>query len=76
MIIIKEQDNLTLTKHSQLNTLKSCQCIKDCDCNSNFSPTLVEKYRVVRILSNGKRKTSWHHSLEDAEKRWNFLTNL
>lgn len=49
-----------------------CQCIKDCTCNEDFTPSEYNYYTVTR---KGV-KTTKHETIEDANKRWDNVVLL
>jgi hypothetical protein len=74
--IIKQTEDLTMISHSGITRFQGCQCNKDCSCHENFVETRYEYFTVVRNWKKFKRKTTRHNTLEEANERWDFLTNL
>lgn len=73
--VIKENNMAKLIHAHGQTEYKGCQCYKsECGCKDDFESRLVDSYSVAR--KTAKCKVTYHKNLEDAEKRFEFVTNL
>ena len=71
-IIIKENENNIMFHHFGTTKFNGCQCFSDCSCFEDFKQ---EDYNFFTVCRKNK-KTTKHETLEEANKRWDFVCNL
>ena len=70
--IIKENELNAMYHHTGMTRFRGCQCFRDCSCREDFKSEHYDYYTVVRK----NKKTTNHHSEEDANIRWDFVSAL
>lgn len=70
--IIKENELNVMHHNTGTTSFRGCQCFRDCSCKEDFKPVKYDYYTVKRK----NKKTTIHHTLEEANIRWDFINAL